>query len=46
VFEKIFVESWSKSEIEKGKMAVCAETCSSNSWFYLLYMKNKEKLNG
>lgn len=46
VFEKIFVESWSKPGIENGKMAICAETCSSNSWFDLLYINNKEKSNG
>jgi len=46
VFEKVFVESWSKSGIENGKMAICAETCSSGSWFDLLYLKNNEKLYG
>lgn len=46
VFEKIFVESWNKQSLEQGKMAICAETCSSNSWLDLLYIDNKEKNNG
>jgi sulfatase maturation enzyme AslB (radical SAM superfamily) len=45
LFQKIFVDSWSKKTLEQGKMALCAETCSKNSWFNLLYI-NKDKQNG
>lgn len=46
VFEKIFVESWSKPGLEQGKMAICAETCSNNSWLNMLYIKDQEKKYG
>ncbi len=39
VFEKIFVDSWDKKSVQCGKMAICAETCSSDSWLSMLYIK-------
>lgn len=45
IFTDTFVNTWSKQSIEEGKMAICAETCASGSWFDLLYI-NKEKENG
>jgi MoaA/NifB/PqqE/SkfB family radical SAM enzyme len=43
VFERIFVDSWSKPTLALGKMAICAETCSNNSWLDLLYVNEKNK---
>jgi hypothetical protein len=42
VFEELFVKSWAKDSIEHGKMAICAETCSKDSWLNLLYIKQEK----